>query len=417
MRDIALTLFIFGGLLYALTRPKIGIYLWTWISYMNIHRLSYGFAYSMPFAQIIALVVFISLFISKEPKKLPINGIVILWLFFIFWMFVTTIFAIFPADAIHGLIKNIKIQLFCFITLMLVNNRQRLEELTWITMFSIGFFGIKGGIFTITTGGSARVWGPPQSEIEENNGLAIALLMVMPFFLYKAKLVKNKWFKRFLYFSALMMFASAIGSYSRGALLAITAVALFSWWKSDQKILGLLIIPIIPAMVLMMPDSYMTRMNTIETYDEDESAMGRIFAWKYAVNLASDRITGGGFGHWSTETFEIWGPEGNDTAHVAHSIYFQVIGDQGWIGFIVFFSILVSTWFYVIRIMKAAKKAGEDYVWMVNFCKSLQISYIAFGVGGAFLSLCYFDLAWNLIGMAIIVGEIAKKEGLFIKNK
>lgn len=415
-RDISLTLFIFLLLLYAISRPKIGIYLWTWIGYMNPHRLTYGFAYSMPFAEIIALVTFFSILITKEPKKLPINKITVLWLIYIVWMCITTIFAIYVPAATEGLIKTLKVQLFCLLTIVFISKRKRLEELIWITMFSIGFFGIKGGVFTLLTGGSYRVWGAPNSDIEDNNGLAVALLMVLPFFIYKAKFINRKIFKWALYACILLMFVSVIGSYSRGAFLAISAVIIFLWWKSDRKFLALFLIPVIPITIMLMPDKYTQRMNTIETYQEDSSAMGRIYSWQYAMNLASDRFTGGGFNNWSKPTFLIWGPlGGKENSHVAHSIYFHVIGDHGWLGFILYFSILVLTWLYVARILRRASKAGEKFRWIVDLCKALQLSYIAFGVGGAFLSLCYFDLGWNLIGMAIILGEIAKKEGLVLR--
>src|SRR6202030_1145929 len=71
MRDIALTLVIFGTLPFILWRPHIGVLVWTWIGFMNPHRLTWGFAYDMPFAMIVALVTLVSLLISREPKKIP----------------------------------------------------------------------------------------------------------------------------------------------------------------------------------------------------------------------------------------------------------------------------------------------------------------------------------------------------------
>ena len=61
MRDIVLTLVIFGLLPFILRRPHIGVLVWTWIGFMNPHRLTWGFAYDMPFAMIVALVTLVSL--------------------------------------------------------------------------------------------------------------------------------------------------------------------------------------------------------------------------------------------------------------------------------------------------------------------------------------------------------------------
>jgi uncharacterized protein DUF5935 len=68
MRDIAITLVITVFLVYTFKRPHVGVLLWSWLGYMNPHRLCYGFAYSMPFSQITAIVTVISLLFSKEKK-------------------------------------------------------------------------------------------------------------------------------------------------------------------------------------------------------------------------------------------------------------------------------------------------------------------------------------------------------------
>ena len=413
MRDIIVTAIILGALPYALMRPQIGILLWTWVSYMNPHRLCYGFAYSLPFAQIIAVVTLISFFSSKEPKRLPKHPIIKIWIFLIIWMCITTVFAVYPDEAGIELVRVLKIQLFAILTLIIINNRERLERLIWVTIISIGFFGVKGGVFTILTAGSGRVYGPPGSYIEENNALAIATLMIAPLIVYKMKQITNKHYKRIFILCIVLITASVIGSFSRGALLAVLSVAFFGWLKSERKGFGLLALAIIPLIITLMPDSYLNRMETMETYQQDASAMGRIYAWGYAINIASDRLTGGGFNHWSLGTYQIWGVDGGKRQGlVAHSIYFHMLGDHGWPGLIMYLLIFYLTWRYVKQIIKAAKQAGKEYQWMVSLGQSLQISYIAFATGSTFLSLQYFDLGWNLIGMTIILGEIAKKAGI-----
>ncbi|HNP52273.1 MAG TPA: DUF5935 domain-containing protein, partial [Nitrosomonas nitrosa] len=64
MRDLLVASIVFGGLAFTLSNPYIGVLLWSWIGYMNPHRLGWGFAYHFPFALLIALVTLISLVIS-----------------------------------------------------------------------------------------------------------------------------------------------------------------------------------------------------------------------------------------------------------------------------------------------------------------------------------------------------------------
>src|SRR5207249_10519530 len=99
MRDIVLTAFIFATLPFILWRPHIGVLVWTWIRFMNPHRLTWSFAYDMPFAMIVALCTLVGLLISRESKKIPWTRESILLLIFLTWLLLTTIQSIYPALA------------------------------------------------------------------------------------------------------------------------------------------------------------------------------------------------------------------------------------------------------------------------------------------------------------------------------
>lgn len=402
MRDILITLIVFVGCFYTLKRPYIGVLLWSWLSYMNPHRLSYGFAYSMPFAQITALVLLGSMVFSKDTKKIPINNITIIWIVFILFMGVTTLFAYFPDDALKYYTRVVKIQLVVFVTMMLITDLNKLNYLLWVIVVSIGYYSIKGGLFTLLTGGGYRVWGPENSFIEGNNELAIAALMIIPLMAYLIQISDNVWVKRGLMAGIVLSFVSALGSQSRGALLAFGAVAMFFWMKSDKKIvigLGMAILSI--GILAFMPESWYKRMDTIQTYEEDASAMGRLNAWEYAYNAANHNFLGVGFDSWSPITFAQYAPNPLDV-HAAHSIYFSVLADHGWLGLIMFLLIYYLSWKKLKRVIKYTE--GLVNLENVNFlARMFQVTLIAYLVGGAFLSLSYFDLPWHLISFVIIL--------------
>ena len=160
MRDIALTLIFFGILPFVFSRPYVGIYLWTWFGFMNPHRLTWGFAFDFPFAEIIALVTLASLFASKEPKRIPWTRETVLLIVFTLWILFTTFLALYPDHAWAQWNKVWKIMLMIYVTMMLINTRQKLDWLIWVIVLSLGFYGVKGGIFTILHGGVYRVQGP-----------------------------------------------------------------------------------------------------------------------------------------------------------------------------------------------------------------------------------------------------------------
>ena len=408
MRDIAITFIVFIGLIYTLKKPYIGILLWSWLGYMNPHRLSFGFAYTAPFAQITAIVTMISLLFSKEKKSFPVTPITITWLLFILYMSIGTIFAIYPEEAFLQLIKVYKIQLVIFLTFLLINDKEKINQLIWVITFSIGYFTIKGGLFTLLTGGSFRVWGPPGTYIEGNNEIGVAALMILPFFLYLRTQVENVWFKRFLLICFILTVFTILGTQSRGAFLGLGAIMFFLWLKTNNKlVIGVLGILLISIALAFMPDSFHKRMDTIETYEEDASAMGRINAWTLAVNIASDRFFAGGFNHWSSKTFQLYAPVPEDV-HDAHSIYFEVLGEQGYLGLILFLTIGILTWKNTKWILIKTKSI-EELKWSYELTKMIQVSLIAYATAGAFLGLGYWDLPYHIVAVVVMIRTIVEK--------
>lgn len=409
MRDIVLTIMVFGSIPFILKKPYIGIIVWSWLSYMNPHRLTYGFAFDMPFAQIIAIVLFISSIASNEKKKIPINSITVVWIIFIIWMGITTKFAYYPDDAWQQYIKIIKIQIITFLTMILITNIERLRYLIWIIVLSIGFFSIKGGIYTIATGGSGRVWGPPGGFIAENNALAVAVLMTIALMVYLRKIYDNNLMKIGLLTAIVLSFFTVLGTQSRGALLAIVAVGLFFGLKSQHKFATTIVVAVFAVFLLaFMPESWYARMYTIESYEQDGSAMGRLNSWQYAINAANDNLTGVGLESWDYETFAIYAPD-PDKVHAAHSIYFSVLADHGWIGLFMFLFIFGKSWTTLSKIIKRTKRNLDLYEFN-TLSRLLQVGFIAYFVGGAFLSLSYFDLPWHFVSFVILVDKFLKEE-------
>ncbi len=346
MRDLLILIIVLGSIPYILKRPYIGVLVWSWLSYMNPHRLAFGFARHFPFAYIIAVVLLVSMLFSKERLKFPVTGLTVTWMAFLVWMVITSLLAFFPESATDQLIKVIKIQVVTICTLLLMTTKKRIDLLVWTIVLSIGFYGIKGGVFTLLSGGQYRVWGPPESFIEENNSLALALLMILPLIFYLKLQAKNIWIKRGLLASMLLVAFSILGSQSRGALIGVFAMALFFVIKSKHKMVTLVVVFLVGALgFTFMPDSWHSRMESIQNYEQDASAMGRINAWKYSLNVANDRVTGGGFDSWSRLTFAQYAPNPTDV-HAAHSIYFGVLADHGWIGLLLWLGILLTTWRY-----------------------------------------------------------------------
>jgi probable O-glycosylation ligase (exosortase A-associated) len=410
MRDLLVTLIVFASLPFIFKSPVNGALMWIWISVMNPHTQGWGFAANFPFAFIIAIVTTISLMTTKQEKNFPLTPVTATLIAFVLWMSLTMPFSIFMSDSVAQWKKVMKIMSMTFVCLMLVKNRKDVHRLIWVLVMSLGYYGVKGGIFTLRSGGSDKVWGPAGTFIEGNNEIALAMIMIIPLMYYLQQNSDNKWVRHGLTVAMLLSALAALGSYSRGAFLAIAAMLVCMWFKSDKKIaFGCLLALAIPPSIMFMPDEWGNRMNTISTYELDESAQGRINAWRMAYNLAKDRFFGGGFEIYNPTVFRIYAPNPNDI-HAAHSNYFQLMGEHGFVGLGLYLLLGLLSWRCATWIIRHAKQQ-ESLRWAIGLATMIQTSLIGFFVGGAFLSLAYFDVPYYLM-IALVATRIIVEQSL-----
>ena len=133
--------------------------------------------------------------------------------------------------------------------------------------------------------------------------------------------------------------------------------------------------------------------------------MSRLDAWWVGWQLAMDHpLTGAGFGAFSRDAFEKYMPGYGNWVN-AHSIYFNVLGEHGFPGIVLFLGLIVSTMFSLQTIRHATRRR-PDAQWLNDWARMVQISLVAYLVSGAFLSLSYYDLFYFMIGIAIILKRL-----------
>lgn len=376
---------------------------------MNPHRYTYGFAYSLPVAAASAACLLISLLATKE-RESPIKGLPVkFFLAFIVWITLSWLFGLDPAGDYERWKRVMKIDGMLLVTLALLHTKQHIFALVWVGMGSLALLGLKGGIFTILTGGGGRVWGPPGSFIADNNEFALALIMVVPMMRFLQLQIQHRTGRMAVAATMVLCAVSALGSQSRGALLAISAMAIMMWWRGKGKF-GMAIALVLAAVPLIafMPDEWSTRMSTINTYDQDASAMGRIGAWWNSWNLAFHYPFGVGFNAARPELFAQYAPAGSEIL-VAHSIYFQILGHHGFIGLAIFLGMWMSTWASASWLRKQ-RNVPPEAKWTVDLGAMVQVSLVGYATGGAFLSLAYMDLPYVLMVLVVLARVWVQKK-------
>jgi probable O-glycosylation ligase (exosortase A-associated) len=258
-------------------------------------------------------------------------------------------------------------------------------------------------------GGVAHVYGPPESFLEENNGMGLALIMMVPLMRYLQLDAQQRWLRMALGGAMLMTTFAILGTQSRGAFLGVIAMGAFMILKSPSRWKAVLPVMVIaPLLFVFMPSSWHERMGTIQTYDQDASALGRINSWWFAFRLAQDRpLVGGGFNTFSDRLFRVYAPNPTDV-HDAHSIYFEVLGEQGFVGLALYLMIGWAVAMSCRRIAALTDKRA-DLLWARNLGAMALVSMVGFAVSGAFLGLSYFDLPWNLVLIIVLTRMLVER--------
>lgn len=400
MRDFAVLIFLTGCIIAAIKKPWLGVLSLAIFSYLNPHAYAWGFVRTLPVYYVLFLVVAFRTFTAKDKQLLPkdwrIPVFILLWIYFA----ITSTQAYFPDLAWQRFWFVTKIYLPFYPTLVLINTRYKLYCLIATIGASIGIVAIKGGIFAILHGFSYRIYGPPATQFEENNAFAVAMLISIPLLLIWQKETLNSLIKNGILFSIPIIYAASLSSWSRGALLTMIALTLLLIWKNNRKYLA---IPLVLAGAFFvkdyLPQEWFGRMNTIETYQEDHSAMGRIEAWKDGWNHTLEHpFVGAGFEGWREVTQRDW-----------HSSYVEMFSEHGFLAFGLWLSLILGSLISLTTLPK--KTAGiEGMEWVSHYCYMVRASLICYMVGTAFLGLSYWDLLYHLIFISVLIKKFVLEE-------
>lgn len=399
MRDLFLALAVLVGLVATLRRPFAGILLWTWFACMVPHMEAFGFVRTQPINLIIVLVTLLAWLFSKERKIPPLDAAFFLLLSFLAWITLNEILAVKPDwswPIYNNTWKTITLGLFVAAS---ATNKVRAHALVWAVVVSLFYYSIKGGLFTILTGGNSHVLGPANSPIGDNNTLALATLMILPLANYLRLHSANRWISRGLLAGIALSTVSVLGSYSRGGFVGLGGLGVIAWFRSRKKF----IYPIVAGVVIVsalsvMPQGYFDRLNTIATANEDSSFHGRLVAWQVAWRYASEHFPfGNGMrGSELPSIFNHYFPR--EETHAAHSIFFEVLGDNGFVGLGLYLAILLLTFLSCVRIRKTTR-GNPELAWAFDLAGMIQLSLFVFCLAGSALSMAYYDVLFVCVGL------------------
>ncbi len=422
MRDILFLSVMLTMVPLALRFPMVGVMGWAWTALLSPNDWLFSYMAGVPFNKLFAGVTFISMVLWAPQLRFRMSPA--LWL--VLGLFVVATFsAVFSIDQGDDgwqlYWRLVKIMTFAFVISAVVRTRLDIHALLLAVALGMGFVGLSEGMFYLATGGGHKIVG--NSSVGDNNLLAVALLVVLPIIMYLAGQAEIRLVKLVGYAAAIFVLAAIIGTFSRGALVGLVAVAAFMVVGSRRKFAAIAMVIVVGLVVVVVaPESWYERMDTISDASQDGSFMGRVVAWKISTMIALSRpLVGGGFhavqhpfawdyyGHDMQVLDFIATPEPSAFARAAHSIYFETLGDLGFIGLFLFLGLI----FVSYRNARAVRRLAAnrpDLRWAADLGHTLQASLVAYAVAGAAVSVSYVDLLYIVVAVSSLLRGLVVAE-------
>jgi probable O-glycosylation ligase (exosortase A-associated) len=433
MRDLALVGFLVLMFGFALKRPFLFVLGYAYIDIVSPQRLSYYLLNGMPISQIFFIAAFLGWLIADKKDGTSVAPRQWMMALLLAYAGFTTLTADFPAEALEKWAWVWPGLVFAIFLPFTLRTRLRLEALLLVMVLSASSIVITGGIKTVLAGGG---YGQLALGVDNNSGLyessiiSILAIAIIPLILYLRRcgtIFPPEW--RVNIFAAALIFACLlipIGTEARTGLICIVALAMLMLRDTKRRLIYIFMVGAVGMLSLpLLPASFTQRMDTIEGYRGDESASTRIAVWKWTWGYVQDHPLGGGFEAYRQNRlrYETVGVRqvGNaatvvtgtqvDEARAYHSSYFEMLGEQGWPGFMLWI-LLHAIGLVRMEILRRRYRRGDpDTMWIARMATALQSAHIIYLVGSLFVGIAFQSFVYMWMGLEIGLDNHCRKLG------
>jgi putative inorganic carbon (HCO3(-)) transporter len=410
MRDVTILLLLLALAWLAWRKPWTGVVGLALLGAM--HPQTYGgeWAARLPVYKVLFVVTCLAAAIEfrrlRRWPTLPFDWrLVVLGLLFADFA-LTTWYAILPETARGRLIEVSMLLPPLLLALILLDTRKKLFAAVVATAAGVALVALKGGWWAIITGFSDRVYGPPTSQIGGNNEFAVALAMIIPLLVFWRRHVADRILRAVLVGAISLCYVAALTSWSRGGLLALLAMSVLLVWHSQHKVIALIVLAAGATFALgAMSEKWQARMETIGSYQADQSFQGRVDSWKKGLAYVErDPWTGSGFDGWLLLTAA---PSGGNSISQRdwHSAYVEALAEHGVPGFALWMLLLVGTLIELTRLAARGRRTGDP--WLADFGAMLRAALVAYLIGGLTLGIATWELLFQLLAYALVAKALA----------
>ncbi|KAF7780285.1 MAG: O-antigen ligase family protein [Pseudoalteromonas tetraodonis] len=245
-----------------------------------------------------------------------------------------------------------------------------------------------------------------RSQLGDPNDLSLVLMFPVSFL--AAELFDksaNKYRRLFAAVGLLLAISGVIATQSRGGLLGIAAILSFFLYQKVKNPIVVGMCAAVAMLAMMVFAGIGDRQSGGAAEDGvDASAMGRIYAWQAAINMAlSNPLTGVGVDNFYVNYY-FYSPHWDGKNHAVHSTWFQVLGETGFVGIGIFVLLIASIYRSLSRVYCINALNHNDQV-AVN-ANALKAGLIGFMVAGTFLTQAFTWPLYIILALTIALEKI-----------
>jgi probable O-glycosylation ligase (exosortase A-associated) len=425
MRDLFFVGYLAVLLLLAFKRPFLFTLVYAYVDIVAPQRLSYFLLNSIPLSLILFGFALAGFLLSDDKKDVRFSPRWALLVLLLAYCAFRHPYAVEPVAAQEKWDWVWKALVFAIFLPLTLRTRLRIEALALTLVLCASALIVTGGIKTAAGGGGYGVMVllvDMDSGLYESSIISCVAIAIIPLILWLANhgtIFKPDW--RVRIYAAALIFACLlvpVGVQARTGLVCAVVLAMLLLRTAKRPMLyvigaatmGLIAIPFLPA-------SFTERMGTIQNYEADESASTRIAVWKWTWEFVQTHPMGGGFNAYvqnkirytipviddnGFDTGETESGEVLDEGRAYHSSYFEMLGEQGFPGLIIWLLIHVGGVWRMESIMRIYKRRGrEDEAWVIPLARALQNAQIIYLVGSLFVGIAFQPFVYMLVAMQI----------------
>lgn len=422
MLDLAITGFTLAFLALGFRRPFVWVLAYLYIDILTPQKISWSLLAALPISLIAFVLAFGGWLALDDKKDMRFTMRQALIVALLAYCGITTTIAEFPVEAAEKWSWVWKALLFAIFLPLTLRTRLRFEAVVTVMVLTVGAILITGGMKTAAGGGGygqLQTFVPDNSGIYEGSTLSTIAIAIIPLIWWAARFTTV--FPRgklVTLFAVALTFAAVlipIGTQTRTGLLCIALLGVLSLRSVKRRFLylglaGVLVVAAIP----FLPESYTKRMSTIENHQSDQSASTRVAVWMWTLDYVKDHPFGGGFDAYRgnrllVPTVKAQGTDNNVTLtteyHVEegrayHSAYFEMLGEQGYPGFLLWAWIQLLGIWQMERLRRRWKdRKAEHEAWVAPLANALQLSQMVYFLGALFIGIAFQPVMFMIIGL------------------